>query len=319
MIDEEQVKNIVKKVLDEEHLTDFIKIFEKEHNLFRGSHDKITLPENIVISEKIITQVIQAGLLRELADVEISSPMEGNSLQYDASDKKWKNASGNGGETIFLDNFADDSIFWGWQPWKGDYDGTKKYIQEIGGKMRLAVDAGYRAYWDNNYVEAPKVFMGILTYPCEIITRLDETTTPINNETLAGLFISKSPTGYGSKVHYSIGRGRKDSVSFNGLAVTENSYIIKASNAITTLPVWLRMRIGADSYKATHVYFDYSLDGVDWINMWELASDNIQSFSLSPASVGLYVVNGINSTDGGTKNAIYGKFDFFQMKLASIN
>ncbi|MBA7513320.1 hypothetical protein ES705_05335 [subsurface metagenome] len=59
MIDEEQVKNIVKKVLDEEHLTDFIKIFEKEHNLFRGSHDKIGLPEALEIHQTIINHIVE--------------------------------------------------------------------------------------------------------------------------------------------------------------------------------------------------------------------------------------------------------------------
>ncbi|GAJ21551.1 unnamed protein product, partial [marine sediment metagenome] len=60
-------------------------------------------------------------------------------------------------------------------------------------------------------------------------------------------------------------------------------------------------------------------NGTSWVNMWELPSDITQSFSHAPASVGLYVVNGINLTDGGSTNGIYGKFDFFQMKLASIN
>ncbi|GAH34298.1 unnamed protein product, partial [marine sediment metagenome] len=58
MIDEAQVKNIVKQVLREEHLLDFIKIFEKEHNLFRGSHDKIGLPETLEIHQTIVNQII---------------------------------------------------------------------------------------------------------------------------------------------------------------------------------------------------------------------------------------------------------------------
>lgn len=58
MIDEAQVRDITKKVLDEEHLLNFIKIFEKEHNLFRGSHDKIGLPETLEIHQTIINQII---------------------------------------------------------------------------------------------------------------------------------------------------------------------------------------------------------------------------------------------------------------------
>jgi len=59
MINEEQVRNIVNKVLKEQHLHNFIKIFEKEHNLFRGSHDKIGLPETIVIPQAIVTQIVE--------------------------------------------------------------------------------------------------------------------------------------------------------------------------------------------------------------------------------------------------------------------
>ncbi|MCK4793586.1 MAG: hypothetical protein KAV87_58195 [Desulfobacteraceae bacterium] len=292
-MEEEQIRSIVKKVLDEEHLHDFIKIFEKEHNIFRGSHDKIQLPENLEIPEKIIKYIVESKYIYEKI------------IQVGAFE--------------FIDNFGDASIFWAWQQFKGELDLAQKTIQEAGGKMLLSVNASYRAYWDNNYVEAPKVFVGILTYPCEIITRLDETTSPINNETLAGLFISKSPLGYGPILHYSIGRVRKDSVSLDGLAVMKNSYNILNSNAITTLPVWLRIRVGNDSMNASHFYFDYSLDGINWVNMWELTGDHPNSFSFAPASVGPYVVNGINLTDGGSTNGIYGKFDFFKMKLKSIN
>jgi len=59
MIDKEQVRNIVKKVLDEEHLLGLNKIFEKEHNIFRGSHDKIGLPETLVIPQTIVNQIVE--------------------------------------------------------------------------------------------------------------------------------------------------------------------------------------------------------------------------------------------------------------------
>jgi len=59
MIDEEQVRSITKKVLDEEHLLGLNKIFEKEHNIFRGSHDKIGLPETLVIPQPIVNQIVE--------------------------------------------------------------------------------------------------------------------------------------------------------------------------------------------------------------------------------------------------------------------
>jgi len=228
---------------------------------------------------------------------------------------------GGGAVLKFRDLFNDASIFWGWEQDKGANHQVNKTIQEVNGQMLLSCLGGSFAYWDANYCESPKVFVGTLTYPCEVITRLDEVTSPINNETLAGLFVSKSPSGYGSKGHYSIGRVRKDSVSLDGLAVMENSYVIKASNAITTLPVWLRMRIGNMTYLAGYVFFDYSLDGLNWVNMWvwhgQVGVDS--GFTTPPASVGLYVVNGISSIDGGSTNGILGRFDHFIMRPRSIN
>lgn len=228
---------------------------------------------------------------------------------------------GGGAVLKFRDLFNDANIYWGWKQHKGTLDLVQKTIQEINGQMRLSVNAGYRAYWDNNYSEAPKVGVGTLTYPCEVKTRLDETTSPINDNTMAGLFIAKTIAGFGSGVHFSIGRVRKDSLGLNGLAVMNNSYSVLASNAITTLPVWLRMRIGVIVYNSGYVYFDYSLDGLNWINMYEWNGEIAPNtgFSLNPASVGLYVVNGMNLQDGGTTNGIYGRFDFFEMKPKSIN
>lgn len=228
---------------------------------------------------------------------------------------------GGGAVLKFRDLFNDASIFWGWEQDKGEFNGASKVIQEINGQMLLSCLAGAKAYWDNNYCEAPKVFIGASSYPCEIITRLDEVTTPINNETLAGLFISKSPSGYGSKNCLSIGRCRKDSAALDGLAVMQNSYVILSSNSITTLPVWLRMRVGSGTYDALLVYFDYSLDGVNWINMYVYHGQVIteQAFQFNPPGIGLYVVNGINMSDGGTTNGIHGKFDHFIMRPRSIN
>jgi len=59
MITPERVKTITKEVLKEQQLYGFIKVFEKEHNLFRGSHDKIQLPAALNIPQQIITQIVE--------------------------------------------------------------------------------------------------------------------------------------------------------------------------------------------------------------------------------------------------------------------
>jgi hypothetical protein len=68
MKNEEEVRAIVRKVLDEEHLLGFVKIFEKEHNLFRGSHDKLALSENLSVPEKVIERIIYNSLTSSWID-----------------------------------------------------------------------------------------------------------------------------------------------------------------------------------------------------------------------------------------------------------
>jgi len=120
MIDEVQVKNIVKRVLKEEHLDDFIKIFEKEHNLFRGSHDKIALPENLKIPEKIITEIIKyaPATFEELEDTAISEHLTGDFIQYDEEIEKWKRMVAlTEGSIVFADEngyFTEDPTYFVW-------------------------------------------------------------------------------------------------------------------------------------------------------------------------------------------------------------
>ena len=253
MIDEEQVRSIIKKVLDEEHLTGFIKIFEKEHNLFRGSHDKIALPEDLEIPEKIITQII-----RYVPDVSPSPYM-------------------------FLDNFADNDKFWGWCLFKGNTPAGKSGW-EIAGQYNLQVNNGKDGRWDGLNNEAPRLFTGILTYPCEIITKLDFFTANVG--TYAELFLSKAGAGFGANNYLSIGRWN------NGLLVTNNGDNL-AFNGEIRMPVWLRIRIASPGYQALEAYFDYSVDGVNWINLYYQFPSALTGWLFQGGSLvsGIYVRN----------------------------
>jgi len=291
MIDEEQVINIVKKVLKEEHLDDFIKIFEKEHNIFRGSHDKINLPENLVIPEKIIKYIVESKYIYEKI------------IQVGALE--------------FIDNFADASQFWAWRLFRGEASEVGKTGTEEGAKYQLAVLTTKNGKWDDSNNEAPRLFMSPLCFPCEIITRLDDVGT-LNDNTFAGLFISKRPAGFGGNLSYAIGRKRDDGESINGICVVENTYSNLATTTITDLPVWLRLRVGCVAYASLNVYFDYSLDGVNWVNLYHQGS-GWAVFSIMGVGVGLYVANGANANNSPSTNEIVGRFDSFRMKLNSIN
>ena len=71
-LNETQIREVVDKVLAEEGLKNFINIFEKEHNLFRGTHEKMGVPP--VIEENYYTSEF---LNERLWDV------DGDNLYYD--------------------------------------------------------------------------------------------------------------------------------------------------------------------------------------------------------------------------------------------
>lgn len=214
----------------------------------------------------------------------------------------------------FADNFSDASIHWAWRLFLGEVSETGKSGTEASGQYQLAVTSGYDGKWDTSNNEAPRLFVSPLCAPCEIITRLDNVGT-ISDNTFAGLFISKRPAGFGSNLSYAIGRKRDDGESINGICVVENTYSNLATTAVTDLPVWLRLRIGCVAYGSLNVWFDYSVDGVSWTNLYRQGS-GVTVFSIPSVGVGLYVANGADANDSASKNEIVGKFDSFTVSMA---
>lgn len=220
-----------------------------------------------------------------------------------------------GAKLKFRDNFADADEFWAWRKFLGTIPAGKSGW-EVAGQYNLQVSNGWNGKWDSSNMEAPLLFISPIAYPCEIVTKLDEVT--LNDKTFAGLFISKSPMGFGAEISLSIGRKRHDASGINGICVVENTFENLAITAIRNLPVWLRLRIGCVAYHSLNVWFDYSIDGVNWINLYH-QSAGWSFFAISGGSVGLYVANGADLNDSISTNLILGKFDFFQMKPQSIN
>ena len=254
MIDEEQVKIITKKVLDEEHLLGHIKIFEKEHNLFRGSHDKINLPEDLVIPEKIITKIIQTGLLGDLEDVEISSPLNRDSLQYDALDKKWKNFNI---QSLFIDDFEDGARNSAWTdvPNNGS-------ITEADGVLTLALADGIHGDFWGATEDGPVCTIDSTFKNLVVITKLNSYT--VNDKTRAGLYIT-DVVGGSKGIHF--GRARRDAAPVrNGLTIIGMNAEELAYVDETILPIWLRIRAQGSGAGST-MYFDYSTDGENWTTL----------------------------------------------------
>lgn len=211
----------------------------------------------------------------------------------------------------FRDLFNDSSRFWAWREYLG-FTPAGKSGWEADGQYNLQVNNAVNGCWDNAYCEASKIFMAPTAFPLEVITRLDDIGT-INNKTQAGLFIAKSATSFGADMYYAICRKRDDAQVINGISVVEGFWANKAFNTITTLPMWFRLRIGCVAWGSLNVLFDYSLDGVNWINMYD-QSEGFQLFAYGEVAVGLYAGN-----DFTTKLPITAKFDHFMMRPKTIN
>jgi hypothetical protein len=129
MIEEAQVRIITKKVLDEEHLLGHIKIFEKEHNLFRGSHDKIQLPAALNVPQQIVNTISKKIKLEELEDVSIPTKAVGDFIQYNETTEKWTRqaALAEGSIVIAIADgyFSEDNTNFTW-------DNTSKTFKVIG-------------------------------------------------------------------------------------------------------------------------------------------------------------------------------------------
>lgn len=219
---------------------------------------------------------------------------------------------GGGAVLKFRDLFNDSSLFWGWRKFLGASQTGKSGI-EANGVYRFTVNEGISAIWDGNDAlnQAPRIYTGILTYPCEIITRLDEFSG--NLDTYAGLFIAQSGIQFGVSGMFKI---------YQRMAIEESSYVgVQKNNEIleedpnVILPIWLRIRVGCGSQTSLKVFLDYSLDGLHWTNLYTLPEYNSghYHFGWAPPCVGIYAQNGIGH------HAIEAKFNFFQMKPKSIN
>jgi len=214
---------------------------------------------------------------------------------------------GGGAVLKYRDLFNDSSLHWAWRKYLGLTPAGKAGSESLG-RYHLSVNPTKNAEWDGTQSEAPRIFMGLLTYPCEIITRLD--TFSALDDITAGLFITKDPIGFGGSLYWAIEMRR--SLPDFGVAVTRDGTTFLAQTGVITLPMWLRIRIACSSYRGFNAYFDYSIDGLTWVNLW-VEQTSTTYLTLNPACVGLYVSN------YGTHQEVVASFDHFIMRPRSIN
>jgi len=208
----------------------------------------------------------------------------------------------------FKDTFSDSSIHWSWRQFKGEVSQEGKSIVEASGCLTLGIAATKDGLWDATKNEAPRIFTGIIAYPCEIIAKLIAATQ--GARTQAGLFISKSPVSFGSEAYLTIIKRRAIDGTYQIQVIksTTGSDIILASvNTTEVLPLWFKMRVSNFCYYGATIYLDYSFDGVHYTNLYNF--QGWLEFTLTQPGVGLFVMNGWNAT----YNAISASFDFFRM------
>lgn len=210
-----------------------------------------------------------------------------------------------GARLQFKDNFADGVQHDAWRLFKGELTEVGKHGSESGGVYRLSVDGGVAGQWATSENEAPRLFMGVLTFPCEIVTKL--TGFSANNYNRAGLFICGGATTFGAEHHMSIARKRKDSISLNGITVLVNDTEQASYTPAVDLPVWLRIRLFAGGYNCLSADFSYSYDGVNYTVLWTQKT----GWSLINVAV---VVTGLYAANATGNNAVFGDFDFFKMR-----
>jgi len=166
-------------------------------------------------------------------------------------------------KAAFTDNFDDDDIYWGWET---DGIGANKTIVEAGNVITLSCTGGATdARWQQGTNVAPKIFTGAPGFPLEIIAKLNDFT--VNNDVSAGIFIAVEPNGIGEQTEYGIGRLKSAIEGVDGLAVWHEDNEAIASNAVTTLPIWLRIRVIAHGFNGCKVILGYSTDGSSYTDL----------------------------------------------------
>lgn len=232
--------------------------------------------------------------IEELEDVDTITGQAGKYAKVKDGDAgiEWDVPAGGNGAIDYLDNFEDESLHW---TWRTDNTDANKTITEAGNVLTIAIAGGTEGNWWTGVNTAPKVITGIRGFPCEVICKLNSYSVP--EETNAGLHVSHNAMG--TLANHAINYVRQAT----GLVVAKIGTVLDG-NLITTLPIWLRIRILSFPTGAmgSRLIFSYSIDGSAWTDQFTY---DLYDFDIR--SCGLVVKN------WGAKNAIAAPFDFFKV------
>ena len=229
-------------------------------------------------------------------------PVEGQGLVWDSVNSKWI-SKGSG----FIDEFDDAEIFWAWRIHNTD---ANRLITEGSGKLGFETKNNVNArFWSPGENHSPKAFIGIPACPCEIITRL----SAFNDATAAaGLWIGIDPINAEQDQCYGICRHNPDEgPPADGISIlksTDDNGGI-ADVAVTTIPIWFKIRLSAISYEAVKILFYYSLDGLAWNLLYTLDRLIVITDRMEAGLVAGLMVQNVP----GTYQNVQASFDFFKI------
>ena len=249
--------------------------------------------------------------LNDLGDVNAGAPNDNDSLTWDTGTSKWIPEAIEAGisaeDLAYLDNFDDDSRHWGW------YDNAKNgTITEAGDIITLAIANTVNGGIAGGQNNGPRCLLGDPGAPFEVKIKLNSYT--VNNSTQAGICIS-SDSGSGTTAKwYLFGRARKDEDAVNGLAIAGCAAGWVASNAVTTLPIYLRIRItvlGKD--EAAICEAAYSTDDISYTVLNTFSMSAFQDGYKDNFVIGIFARNRVGAEAAEWVPAISAPFEWFKM------
>jgi len=156
-------------------------------------------------------------------------------------------------QSAFMDHFSDADIFYAWK--KINVSGLVKFFTEAGSTITFTA-AVADCRWTSTVNGALKLSIGHPGLPCEVVTKINSAGFAIDALGHTGLYMGVPE---GIVTNAGIMFGRRDTGLY-AYAMSGTTYNL---TAVTTLPIWLKMRISAD-VNGFHVSFQYSTDGIVW-------------------------------------------------------
>jgi hypothetical protein len=171
----------------------------------------------------------------------------------------WQDPAGGGG-AIFEDSFSDASIHWAWTKYG---TGATRTITEAGGIVTLHNDSGVSCDFWTSGNDGPQLHVDEPNWPHTIIAKVDHDGA-VADEVEFGIFCCCRTAIGASNGAWIIGRRRWDTQSQNGIFISRWGTAVGNVDPMTTLPVWLKIKVGGGHRLRSTAYFEYSTDGISY-------------------------------------------------------